>query len=388
MASDGWPASFRRCPAAREPRVRRDVFPRAVRRLRAALAAATTVSLLASCGYAEFLWQGAVGQAELIAGARPVDDVLARTSERKLAERLERAREIRAFASRELALPDNASYRRYTDVGRPFVVWNVFATPSLSLEPRQWCFPVAGCVNYRGYFREDDAKAEAARLAASGDDVHIGGVPAYSTLGWFDDPLLSTFIRYPDTALARLVFHELAHQVVYVKDDTSFNEGFATAVEEEGLARWLAAQTGTPGHAALVAEAARGKRLREGFRVWMREARAELQTIYTSGASDEEKRRRKAEVFARMRAAYDAAKAGESGLAGYDRWFAGHDGSGPNNASIAANALYDDKAPAFRALLAQQGGDLPAFYARVRELAAKPKAERGVMLAALAAGVP
>ncbi len=351
--------------------------------LRAATAALVCLPLLAACGYPEFLWQGAVGQAELIAGARPIDDVLATTGDAKLAERLARAREIRAFASRELGLPDNGSYRRYTDVGRPFVVWNVFAAPPLSLEPRQWCFPVAGCVNYRGYFREDDAKAEAAKLAARGDDVHIGGVPAYSTLGWFDDPLLSTFIRYPDTALARLVFHELAHQVVYVRDDTSFNEAFATVVEEEGLVRWLAVQAGTPGHGALVAEAARGKRLREEFRQWMREARVELAALYASGAGDAEQRARKAAVFERMRRAYAAAKAGESGLAGYDRWFAGHDGRGPNNASLAAVALYDDKAPAFRALLAQQGGDLPAFYRRVRELAAKPKAERDAILDAL-----
>ena len=354
-------------------------------RLRGALAALASLPLVAGCGYAEFLWQGAQGQVELIAGARPLDDVLASTADPQLAERLERASEIRAFASRELALPDNASYRRYADVGRPFVVWNVFAAPALSLEPRQWCFPVAGCVNYRGYFREEDAKAEAARVAARGDDVHVGGVPAYSTLGWFDDPLLSTFIRYPDTALARLVFHELAHQVVYVKDDTSFNEAFATVVEEEGLARWLAAQAGTPRHAALVAEAARGKRLREGFRQWTREARAELAAIYASGAGEAEKRARKAAVFEGMRAAYQAAKAGEPGLAGYDRWFAGHDGNGPNNASIAAAALYDDKVPAFRALLASVGGDLPALYARVHALAAKPKAEREALLEVAAA---
>jgi predicted aminopeptidase len=354
-----------------------------MRRLRTILATLALPSFVAGCGYAEYLWQGAVGQVELIAGARPLEDVLATTRDAKLAERLARAREIRAFASRELALPDNGSYLRYTDVGRPFVVWNVFAAPPLSLEPRQWCFPVAGCVNYRGYFREDDAKAEAARLAARGDDVHVGGVPAYSTLGWFDDPLLSTFIRYPETALARLVFHELAHQVVYVKDDTSFNEAFATAVEEAGLARWLAAQAGTPHHAALVAEAARGERLRDGFRSWAREARAELATIYASGASEAEKRARKAAVFERMRAAYEVAKAGEGGLAGYDRWFAGHDGSGPNNASLAAVALYDDKVPAFRALLASVGGDMPAFYGRVRDLAAKPRAERDAALAVL-----
>jgi len=355
-----------------------------VRSLRAACVALAILPVLAGCGQADFLWQGAVGQIELISAARPVDDVLASTADAGLAERLALAREVRAFASRELGLPDNPSYRRYADVGRPFVVWNVFAAPPLSLEPRQWCFPIAGCVNYRGYFGEEEAKAEAARLAARGDDVHVSGVPAYSTLGWFDDPLLSTFIRYPDTALARLVFHELAHQVVYVKDDTSFNEAFATVVEEEGLARWLAAQAGTSRYAALAEEAARGKRLREGFRQWAHEARAELAAVYASGASDAEKRRRKTAMFERMRAAYEAAKSGDRGLAGYDRWFAGHDGNGPNNASIAAVALYDDKAPAFRALLARVHGDLPAFYGEVRELAGKPKAERDALLDAAA----
>ena len=133
-------------------------------------------------------------------------------------------------------MPDNGSYTRYTDLGRPFVTWNVFATPELSLTPRQWCFPIAGCVNYRGYFRENEAQGEQQRLKAAGDDVYVGGVPAYSTLGWFDDPVLSSFVRWPETEVARLIFHELAHQLLYVKSDSVFNESFATAVEEAGLA--------------------------------------------------------------------------------------------------------------------------------------------------------
>jgi predicted aminopeptidase len=190
----------------------------------------------------DFYWQGAAGQMDLITRARPIPEVIEQGGDAALAARLDRVRDIRAFASRELGLPDNGSYTKYTELGRPFVLWNVFATPALSLKPRQWCFPVAGCVNYRGYFREDDARAEAVRIRSEGDDVYVSGVPAYSTLGWFDDPVLSSFVRWPDTEVARLIFHELAHQVLYVKDDTAFNESFAVAVEEAGLARWLAVQ--------------------------------------------------------------------------------------------------------------------------------------------------
>jgi predicted aminopeptidase len=325
------------------------------------LALAIAVAALPGCGMVDFYWQGFAGQVGVLAGARPVDEVLATTSDPRLADRLVRAREIREFATRELGLPRNGSYTRYTDLGRPYVVWNVFAAPALSLEPREWCFPVAGCVSYRGYFDEADAKAEAARLAGLGFDVYMSGVPAYSTLGWFDDPLLSSFVRYPDTALARLVFHELAHQVVYVRDDSTFNESFATAVEEAGVARWIAAQAGTPAHAALLAEQARSERLRGVFKRLAREARAELEALYASDASDEAKRARKEAILATMRAGYEAAKAGEAGLAAYDRWFAGYEGRGPNNASLAAIGLYDDQLPAFRVLLADVGGDLPAF---------------------------
>ena len=237
------------------------------------------------------------------------------TDDAKLAERLKRAREIRAFASQELALPDNASYTRYTDVGRPFVVWNVFAAPALSLTPRQWCFPVAGCVSYRGYFNEAEARAEAARLAAEGDDVYIGGVPAYSTLGWFDDPVLSSFIRYPDTALARLVFHELAHQVVYAKDDTEFNESFATAVEEAGVARWIAKQSARPQHAALLAEQARGDACAPSSAGWSaRRGRSSPPSTRAMRATPKSCAQKQA-VLREMRESYEQAKAGEAGLA-------------------------------------------------------------------------
>jgi len=354
--------------------------------MRRALALVAAVAL-SGCGAMEavdYYWQGAAGQMDILARAKPIPDVIGESQDAALKARLARVQEIRAYASRELGLPDNASYTRYADLGRPFVVWNVFAAPELSLTPRQWCFPVAGCVNYRGYFDEADARAEAARFRAAGDDVWVSGVPAYSTLGYFDDPVLSTFVRWPEVEVARMVFHELAHQVVYVKDDTQFNESFAAAVEEAGAARWLAAQR----NPALDAQYARSERLRHAFRDLIGAARTRLGAAYASDAPDAVKRAEKAAAFAAMRTAYDESKAGEPGLAGYDRWFAGHEGKGPNNASVASVALYTAQVPAFRALLAQEGGDLARFYARVRQVAALPKPERDAALAQAASHGP
>jgi len=338
------------------------------------------VGALAGCSAvetADYYFQGASGQMEILARAKPISEVIGDSPDATLKERLARVQEIRAFATRELGLPDNASYTRYADLGRPFVVWNVFAAPELSLEAKQWCFPIAGCVSYRGYFNEKDARAEAARLKDAGEDVWLSGVPAYSTLGYFDDPVLSTFIRWPDTEVARMVFHELAHQVVYVKDDTQFNESFAVTVEEAGVRRWLAAQA----NPQLDAQFARSERLRASFRELTSEARARLAEIYASASPDAEKRVQKAKAIAEMREGYERAKAGEPGLAGYDRWFAGLGNAGPNNASIVSVALYTGQLPAFKALLAAEDGDLPRFYNRVKALAALPKAERDTALA-------
>ena len=349
-------------------------------RLSGALAAVVVSFGVAGCSAIDFYWQGFAGQLDLLSRARPVPEVAESTSDPALKAKLERAQEMRAFASRELGLPDNASYTRYVDLGRPYVVWNVFAAPEFSLSPRQWCFPIAGCVAYRGYFAEADARAEAERLAAEGYDVHLAGVPAYSTLGYFNDPLLSTFVRARDSEIARLIFHELAHQVVYVKDDTSFNESFAVAVEEEGLARWQAAH---PGNAQFAQDVARMNRLRADFRTLIRGARERLATLYASDLPDADKRARKAEIFADMRTEYERIKGGWNGAPVFDRWFA----SGANNAGIVAAGLYNDHVQQFAALLASEGGDLPRFYERVRELAALPKAERERALEA-AAGRP
>jgi predicted aminopeptidase len=344
---------------------------------------AATPLLLAGCSDIEYYWQGVAGQTDLLARAKPITEVIATTPDNALKGRLQRAQEIRAFASRELGLPDNRSYTSYADLGRPYAVWNVFAAPELSLTPRQWCFPVAGCVNYRGYFAEADARAEAARLAAAGDDVHMSGIPAYSTLGYFDDPVLSTFVKYREVDLARLIFHELAHQVLYVKDDTSFNESFAVTVEEAGVARWLAAEARLRGEseaAALAADLDRGRELRAHFRALIRMTRERLTALYASSATDEEKRAGKAGAFEALRAGYEEQRAASGGGVSFDRWFAG----GVNNAGIAAMALYADRVPQFTALLAAENGDLPRFYARVKALAALPAGEREPALLAAA----
>ena len=342
---------------------------------------ATAALLLAGCSDIEYYWQGVAGQTDLLARAKPITEVIATTPDNALKSKLQRAQEIRAFASRELGLPDNRSYTSYADLGRPYAVWNVFAAPELSLTPRQWCFPVAGCVNYRGYFAEGDARAEAARLKAAGDDVHTSGIPAYSTLGYFDDPVLSTFVKYREVDLARLIFHELAHQVVYVKDDSSFNESFAVTVEEAGVARWLASEARLRGEseaAALAADLDRGRELRAHFRTLIRTTRERLTALYASNATDGEKRAGKAAAFEWLRAGYEEQRAASGGGVSFERWFAG----GVNNAGIAAMALYADRVPQFTALLAAENGDLPRFYARVKALAALPPGEREPALVA------
>jgi predicted aminopeptidase len=339
------------------------------------VAAALTVAACATFETVDYYWQGAAGQLELLTRSEPIPEVIGK-SDKALADRLQRIRRIRAFASEKLGLPNNGSYTRYTDLGRPFVSWNVFATPELSLTPREWCFPIAGCVNYRGYFQEAAAKGESKRLKASGDDVYVGGVPAYSTLGWFDDPVLSSFVSWPETEVARLIFHELAHQLIYVKSDSVFNESYATTVEEAGLARWLASRHDSQ----LTKLAAKADHMRAVFRDLVRTARAKLVELYASNATDDDKRRAKQEILDAMKTAYEAAKQGDPSLSGYDRWFAQQ----PNNAAIAAIGLYTDRVPAFRELLHEVNGDLPKFYARVRALAALPKHDRDRALDVLA----
>ena len=322
--------------------------------------------------------QSIAGHLALMRAARPVADWLAdEGTPPALRERLLLAQGLREFAVRELALPDNASYRRYADLGRPAAVWNVVAAPELSLQLKTWCVPVLGCVGYRGYVDRAEADAQAARLGAGGWEAGVYGVPAYSTLGWSNwvggDPLLNTFLRGGDAELARLIFHELAHQVVYASDDTMFNESFATAVERIGVRRWLQSDQATPTarEAAVLSE-----QRRSDFRALTRGTRAALERLYASDKSDTDKRAAKAGLMAAMQAGHQRLKSQRwDGYAGYDNWFA-H----ANNATLGVQAAYDEWVPAFERLFAREGSDFGRFYAAVKALAAMPRAERHATL--------
>lgn len=355
----------------------------------AAIASTALLTLLGGCSAWSdgpgYYWQSMAGHLAVMREARPIRELLAQPGiDPALRHKLEQVLEIRRFASAELALPANGSYTEYADLKRPFVVWNVFATPELSMKLQEWCFPVAGCVTYRGYYDRRDAERFAAKLRADGLEAFVRGVPAYSTLGWFDDPVLNTFVRYPDGELARLVFHELAHQVLYVKGDSTFNESFATAVEQAGLERWLAAREAANRDSALRSEWQRFAERREQFLALLKRYRGALEAAYASPVSDDDKRASRREIFASLRRDYEALKQRWGGYAGYDRWFA----QPLTNAHLASVATYTEQVPAFRALLAQEGDDLPAFYAAARRLGELPKADRERALAALAPVAP
>ena len=343
-------------------------LPRLFRRALHVSAAAGAVTLLASCSTLNYYSQAAQGQLELLADARPIDDWLADpATNTSLRHRLETARQIRRFAVQQMGLPDNGSYTNYASLKRKYVLWNVVATPELSLKPLQWCFPVAGCVNYRGYYSKADADAYARELRAQGRDVEVGGVSAYSTLGWFSDPLISTFIHYPDAELARLIFHELAHQVTYVQGDSRFNESFASAVEEAGVELWLE-RFGNP---AMKESYARYTVRRKDFLALLLKYRRELERTYASFISDEDKRIGKARLFLALKDEYQVIKANWGGYAGYDRFFA----EPLSNAHLASIATYNDYVPAFRAMLRGEK-NFADFYRKVGGLAKLDKAER------------
>jgi predicted aminopeptidase len=277
----------------------------------------------------------------------------------ELREQLLRTQRIREFASRELRLPDNAAYRSYADIGRRYVVWNVVATPEFAVEPRQWCFPIVGCVSYRGYFRERTAREFATLLDQQGDDVFVGGVPAYSTLGRIADPLLSTVSGYGELDLAGLIFHELAHQVVYLPGDSSFNEAFATAVEGEGVARYAATHASP---AALAAWQER-RRLRGEVTAAFIAARTELASLYRTKLVPGAMRERKADRLARLADEVRAIEQRYGLTSGYGSWIE----SGLNNAHLASVATYYDRVPHFEALLRDScGGYLPCLYVAAR----------------------
>jgi predicted aminopeptidase len=340
-----------------------------------AAGALALIAAVAGCSTVGYGAQAVAGGAGILLRRQPIDRVLGsgRLDEER-ARKLAGVAAIRDFAERELALPDDGSYRSYVALGRDVVVWNVVAAPELAIEPRVWCFPVAGCVSYRGYFRERAARRSAARLAARGDDVAVGGALAYSTLGWFADPVFDTFLALPDRELAALLFHELAHRVVYVADDTAFNESYAGAVEELGLELWLAVR-GDPEEIA----AARRERAEERRFVELRlAARAELAVLYASALDDDAKRTGKRRILEALVAEHRRLRAaGELGPR-WDGWLA----RAPNNADLATLADYTLWLPAFRSLFAASGG-FAHFHDAVRELAALAPSARRDRLEAL-----
>jgi predicted aminopeptidase len=343
------------------------------------LLAGAAVCLSSGCSTVGYYAQAVGGHLDLLHRARPVADVEADpATAAPLKERLQLSQRLRDFAVSELKLPDNNSYRRYADLQREAVVWNVVAAPELSLTLKTWCFPVMGCVGYRGYFQQAAADEEAAALKAEGLEVSVYGVPAYSTLGWSNwiggDPLLNTFIRWPEGALAQLIFHELAHQVAYAADDTTFNESFAVAVERIGSRRWLDQHASPAARAAYALAESR----REDFRALTLHYRAALQAVYAGTGDDAARRERKAATMAALRSDYAALKAERwQGYAGYDDWIAK-----ANNASFGVLAAYNELVPEFERLFERQGGDFTRFYAEVQALAALPKDQRRARLAA------
>jgi predicted aminopeptidase len=338
------------------------------------LLAAGAVCLTSGCTTLGFYTQAVAGHQAIVQSARPVPDWLADDkTPAALKKRLELTQRIRDYAVTELKEPDNASYRRYADLRRGAAVWNVVAAPELSLTLQTWCFPVVSCVGYRGYYDRADAEAFAASLRLQGQEASVYGVPAYSTLGMlpfdvFADPLLNTFIDYPEGELARLIFHELAHQIAFAKGDTVFNESFATAVERIGSARWLSDRADPTAREAYE----RFESRRQDFRTLASRYRDAFDTLYGSGASDEAKRAEKAALMARLQADYASLKAERwVGFSGYDGWF-----ERANNASFGVLAAYNELVPNFERLFEREGRDFTRFYAEVKRLAALPKSER------------
>jgi predicted aminopeptidase len=333
-----------------------------------------SLAIMAGCSQFSYYTQSASGQMEIINKRKPIVDVIADPATKPaLKKKLETVLRIRDFASQELGLPDNQSYRGYTDLQRPYVVWNVFVTDEFSLKPREWCFPVAGCVGYKGYFAEAEANRFAEEQKQKAGDVFIGTVPAYSTLGYFDDPVLNTFIHYPDAELARLIFHELAHQVVYVKDDSEFNESFATTVEKEGLRRWLLKNN----EASQEINIATTELRKIEFNQLLVETKQKLEMLYKSEQNEASKRAAKKEIFSVLLQTYEQKKIVWGNYKGFDRWI----NASTNNAVIAAFSIYTQQEPVFNKILREANQDLPAFYAKVKALAKLEKNQRSAQLA-------
>jgi predicted aminopeptidase len=340
-------------------------------------AAAILVSftLLSACSTLSYYAQAVDGHLTLMSKRQSIEQMLADAhTEPRLGEQLGRVQEIRDFASRTLKLPDNGSYRNYAAVEGEAVVWSLVATEALSVTPHQWCYPLIGCASYRGYFRQADAMAHADEMAARGFDVAVEPVPAYSTLGWFDDPVPGNVLHWPEWRIAGLIFHELAHQQLYVAGDSAFNEAFANSVQRVGVERWLSARS----QEAMVRWRQEAERQRQ-FIALLMDARERLERLYAESFSSDEKLWKKQRVFDDLQRRYQRLKVSWGGYGGYDRWFS----SGLNNARLAAVATYELWAPLFDTLLQRAEGDMARFYHDCELLAQMPLQQRRQRMLAL-----
>jgi predicted aminopeptidase len=329
---------------------------------------------LSGCAEFTYYTQAVTGHLGILFNTRTLEQVMDDpTTPPETRARLELARDIREYASQTLKLPENRSYRIYADLGRPAALWNIFAAPELSLELKTWCYPVAGCVAYRGYFNRRRADAYAADLKAQGYETFVGTVSAYSTVGWFNDPLLNTVLKRSDPELAGVIFHELAHQRLFLSGDTAFSESFATAVEIEGARRWLADQGKSEEFTGYMEKLKR----REQFMELVLRYRKQLETLYASTQSDNAKRAEKTRTFEELRRDYAALKTSWDGYSGFDAWLTIGD---LNNARMGAVGVYHQHVPAFQALLAKVNGDFGAFYREAEKLARLPTEERSKRL--------
>ena len=328
---------------------------------------------LSGCVNLPYYAQAIDGHVNVLWQSQPISTIIADPdTDSNLKQTLTKVLTLREFASHELKLPNNKSYTKYADLKRPYAVWNVFAAPELSIELKKWCFIKAGCVGYRGFFSQTKAKHHAKKLGDDGYDVHVGGVRAYSTLGWFNDPVLNTFIGYSELELARLIFHELAHQVVYVPGDTVFNESFATTVEREGIKRWLMKNNATKEHAAYKAKLKR----QNIFNSLVLHHRDRLAMLFASNKSEAVKRAGKARILDDLQEQFSLLRTSSVKFNSYDRWFAQQ----INNALLATVSIYTQLLPAFQTLLAQQNGDMAQFFEVVKEISKLPKKERTSIL--------
>jgi predicted aminopeptidase len=340
-----------------------------------ALALLLMVALLSGCGTIGYYAQAVGGHTEVLGRTQPIDEIINQTTDVALRNKLEEAKAIREFATTTLGLPDNDSYRHYADVGRPYVVWNVVATPEFSLTPKTWCFAIVGCIAYRGYYDEAEAREFAAGLG--GLDVHVGGVRAYSTLGWFADPLLNTMLAPKRPYLASVMFHELAHQALYINDDSAFNEAFATAVERAGVARWIAAG----GDTALAVRYQRMQRARDVFLRLALGTRQELLDLYKRTSPPVVMREHKVQILDRARRKRDVLMRDLGVPNAYATFF----DANLNNARLASVATYYKYVPAFEQLLLEADNQLPKFYVAARQIGKLAPDKRADSLAALLA---